>query len=87
VGRGRVVPVRLDPELLEEVDALVRAGVYASRSEAIRALVEAGLEKIRRARLIAEAVEKLFELERGEGKPSVELRGGLQQLLEERGRY
>jgi len=87
VGRGRVVSVRLDPELLEEVDALVRAGVYASRSEAIRALVEAGLEKIRRARLIAEAVEKLFELERREGKPPIELRGGLQQLLEERGRY
>jgi Arc/MetJ-type ribon-helix-helix transcriptional regulator len=76
----------LDPELLEEVDALVRAGVYASRSEAIRALVEAGLEKIRRARLIAEAVEKLFELERREGKPPIELRRGLRQLLEERER-
>jgi hypothetical protein len=32
------------------------------------------------------AVEKLFELERREGKPPIELRGGLRQLLEERER-
>lgn len=86
MGRSKVVPVRLDPELLEAVDALVRMGVYASRSEAIRALVEAGLEKLGWSRRVAEAVAKLFEIEEREGRLPVELRGGLKQLLEERGR-
>jgi len=85
VKGSKVVPVRLSPELLEAVDALVKAGLYSSRSEAVRALVEAGLEKIGRARLVAEAVEKLFELEEREGRLPVELRGGLKQLLKERG--
>ena len=87
VGKSKVVPVRLDPKLLDAVDSLVRAGFYASRSEAIRALVEAGLEKLGWSRRVAEAVEKLFELEEREGKLPIELREGLRQLLEERGRY
>jgi len=39
---SKVVPVRLDDDLLKLVDELVRLGVYSSRSEALRELVRIG---------------------------------------------
>ncbi|BEP17369.1 hypothetical protein PYJP_07210 [Pyrofollis japonicus] len=86
-GMGsRVVPVRLDEELLELVDELVRLGLYGSRSEALRDLIRIGARHVLRARVVSEAVGKLFELEREEGDIPVRLRGALEQLLSERER-
>ena len=39
------VTIRTREEFLEEVDRLVREGVYSNRSEAFRELAEAGLSK------------------------------------------
>ena len=44
---SRVVALRLDDETLELIDELVRAGLFSSRSEALRELVRAGAEKFR----------------------------------------
>lgn len=85
--RRKVVPVRLNQELLAAIDALVESGAYASRSEAIRALLEAGLEKLELESKLLEAVRKLFEIEKKSGKLPIELEGGLKQLLDERGRF
>ena len=60
---SQVVPVRLDRELLEFVDTLVRLGVFKSRSEALRELVSFGLEGFKWVPKVIKAVEKLFELE------------------------
>ena len=84
---SRVVPVRLDRELLAFIDTLVKLGVYRSRSEALRGLIEIGIEELRWAGEVFEAVEKLFELEREEGEIPLRLDGALRQLLEERGRF
>ena len=84
---SRVVPVRLDRELLAFVDTLVRLGVYGSRSEALRELIEIGVEELRWAGRVFEAVEELFVLEREEGEIPVRLEGALKQLLKERGRF
>ncbi len=84
---SQVVPVRLDRELLEFVDALVQLGVFGSRSEALRELISAGLEELKWVPKVVEAVEKLFELEREEGDVPVRLDGALKELLEGRGRF
>ncbi len=83
---SQVVPVRLRRELLALIDALVRLGVFRSRSEALRELVETSVEELRWAGEMLKAVERLFELEREEGDVPVRLDGALRQLLEERGR-
>lgn len=84
---GRVVPVRLDDELLGFVDELVRLGVYSSRSEALRDLVRIGARHVEWVRAVARAVDRLFELEREEGDVPIRLEGALRRLLAERGRF
>ena len=81
---SQVVPIRVDREVLEFVDKLVRLGVFGSRSEALRELIKAGIERYEDLARIARGVEKLFELEREEGEIPVRLDGALRQLLEER---
>ena len=82
---GKVVPVRLDRELLEFIDELLRLGVSKSRSEIIRMLAKAGAERYRELSDVSRAVEKLFEVERKTGRIPVELRGGVRELLEREG--
>ncbi len=81
---SRVVPIRLDKEVLEAVDELVRLGVFSSRSEALRELIRTGVERYRGLARIARAVERLREIEEEEGDVPVKLSGALKQLLEER---
>lgn len=83
---GRIVPVRLDRELLELIDELLRLGVSKSRSEVIRILIKAGAESYRELLDVFGAVEKLFEIERETGRIPVELRGGVRELLSMRER-
>jgi Arc/MetJ-type ribon-helix-helix transcriptional regulator len=88
LGMGsRVVPVRLDDDLLRLVKELVELGVYGSRSEALRDLIRIGAERMKWARMVAGAVNKLFELEREEGDIPLKLNGALRQLLAERGSF
>ncbi len=61
---------------------LVELEVFSSRSEALRELIEAGLDSYKSVVRIAKAVEKLFELEKGD--TLVKLNGVLKQLPEER---
>jgi len=84
---SKVVPVRLDDDLLKLVDELVRLGVYSSRSEALRELVRIGARYVSQIKIVAEAVNKLFELEKEEGDIPVRLEGALGQLLAERERF
>ncbi len=84
---SRVVPLRIDKEVIEAVDRLVGLGVFHSRTEALREIVKAGLaglkafEKLTR---IAEGVEKLLEIEEKGGKVPIKLDGALKMLLKER---
>ncbi len=82
---SRVVPVRLGEDELKKIDELVKHGVFRSRSEAIRELVRLGV-KLAYVSEVLEAVERLFELEKVEGRIPVELGGATRQLLEERER-
>ena len=83
--KSKVVPLRLEEELLKAVDMLVKLGVYKSRNEALRSLVKKGLENTQEIKAVAEAVRKLFEIEELEGMP-VKLEGALTKFLEERER-
>lgn len=83
--KSKVVPLRLEEEVLKAVDMLVKLGVYKSRNEALRSLVKKGLENTQEIKAVAEAVRKLFEIERLEGMP-VKLEGALTKFLEERER-
>ncbi len=82
-----VVPLRLDPETLELIDKLVELGVFSSRSEALRELIKAGIERYESLARIGEAVDRLFEMEKRRGEIPVRLDGALKRLLEERGRF
>lgn len=84
---NKVVPVRLDDKTLRLIDELVKLGVYSSRSEALRDLIRIGIKHVRRVKVIIEAVNKLFELEKEEGDIPVKLEGALKQLLAERERF
>ena len=79
--------VRLDEKTLEIVDELVRLGVFNSRSEALRELIRAGIERYEGLARIARAVEKLFEMEKEIGDIPIRLEGGLKELLEERSKF
>jgi len=81
---SRIVPLRVDKEVLEVVDRLVRLGVFSSRSEALRELIKIGIRSYERLARIAQGVEKLLEMERREGRIPVRLDGSLKLLLEER---
>jgi len=84
---SQVVPIRLDRELLEFIDMLVKLGIFNSRSEALRELIKAGIEEFKWVPKVIEAVEKLFEIERREKNIPIRLEGALKDLLKERGRF
>ncbi len=84
---SKVIPVRLDDEILEFIDEPVRLGLYSSRSEALRDIIRAGIRSMGQVREIDEAVTKLFELKKEEGNIPERLGGALRQLLAERGRF
>ena len=82
----KIVPVRLREEELKRIDRLVEYGIFQSRSEAIRELIRLGVESLAYLSEVLEAVEKLFELERVEGRIPIDLSGATEQLLRERER-
>jgi len=77
----RIASVRFNVKELREIDQLVEYGVFRSRSEAIRELVKLGMENLT---CLLEAVERLFELEKIEGRIPIDLSGATRQLLNER---
>ncbi len=81
---SRVVPLRINREILETIDKLVELGVFSSRSEALRELIKIGLKNYEKITRIARGVEKLFELEKEMGEIPIKLDGALKQFLEER---
>jgi len=81
----KVIPVRLRGQELKQIDQLVEYGVFRSRSEAIREIIKLGVE-IAHLSEVFRAVDKLFELERMEGRIPIDLSGATQQLLKERER-
>ena len=81
----KIIPVRLREEELKQIDQLVEYGIFQSRSEAIRELIKLGVE-IAHLSEVFRAVDKLFELERMEGRIPIDLSGATQQLLKERER-
>jgi Arc/MetJ-type ribon-helix-helix transcriptional regulator len=81
----KVIPVRLREQELKQIDQLVEYGVFRSRSEAIREIIKLGIE-IAHLSEVFRAVDKLFELERMEGRIPIDLSGATQQLLKERER-
>ena len=83
----RVVPIRLDDEILSFVDLLVKLGIYSSRSEALSELIKAGIKSYENIAKIAKAIERLFELEKEEGDIPIKLNNALSQLLGERDRF
>ncbi len=83
---SKIVPVRLKEQELKQIDQLVEHGVFGSRSEAIRELIKLGIENLSQLFEVSRALEKLFELEKIEGKTLIDLSGATEQLLEERRR-
>jgi len=73
------VSVRLGE--LKQIDQLVEHGVFQSRSEAIRELIIAGIAHLSE---VFKEVDRLFELERMEGRIPIDLSGVTQQILKER---
>jgi len=84
---SKVIPVRLDSDTLRLIEELVRLGIYSSRSEALRDLIRIGARHVRKISVIAEAVDRLFELEGREGDIPIRLKGALRQLMAERERF
>lgn len=81
-----VVPVRLKSRDLEQIDQLIELGIFKSRSEALRELIKLGIENLRHIAETSRALEKLFKLEKSEGRIPISLNGATKQLLKERER-
>jgi Arc/MetJ-type ribon-helix-helix transcriptional regulator len=80
----KIVPIRLKEEELKQIDELVEYGIFQSRSEAIRELIKIGIDNLTYLSEVFDAVKKLFELEKIEGKIPIDLSGATEQLLRER---
>lgn len=81
---SRIIPVRLNEQEIKQIDKLVECGVFRSRSEAIRELIRLGIKDLSYLSEISRALDKLFELEKKEGRIPIDLSGATKQLLEER---
>jgi len=83
----RVVPVRLDHDIIDFIDMLINLGIYSSRSEALRDLIRIGMEEYRWMVKVNEAVEKLFKLEAESGEIPIRIDGVLKEFLKRRDRF
>jgi len=83
---SKIIPIRLREQELKQIDRLIEYGIFQSRSEAIRELIRLGTENLTHLSEIFKAIEKLFELEKAEGKIPIDLSGATKQLLKERER-
>jgi len=76
----KVVPVRLDDKKLKDLDLLVKAGIYKNRSEALRKIIEYGMERaeaeIEYLKKIDEIVDRIIDSE-------LDFGGVLRKSLEE----
>ena len=67
-----VVPIRLSRQDARKLDLLVRLGLYGSRTEAMRAMIQANAdEQLNRHMLsdqVKEALNELLEAEKRHGK-------------------
>lgn len=67
-----VVPIRLSREDARRLDLLVKMGIYRSRTEAIRAMIQAGAdENISRYLMnetVLKALDELLEYEKSNGR-------------------
>ena len=84
---SKVIPVRLNDDILGLIDRLVKLGIYRSRSEALRDLIRIGAKHVEWVKEVFEAMNKLFELEKEEGDIPIRFEGALRQLLAERERF
>jgi len=76
----RVIPVRIDDKKLKNIDMLVKSGIYKSRSEALRKILEIGLEEIN------EEIEHIKKIDRIVDKiidSELNFDGALRKSLEE----
>lgn len=80
----KIIPVRLKERELEQIDQLVEYGIFQSRSEAIREPIRLGAENLTYLSEVSKALEKIFELEKVEGKIPIDLSGATKQLLKGR---
>jgi hypothetical protein len=88
LGMGsKTVSIRIERETLDAVDALVRLGIFKSRSEALKTLIKIGLSSVGDVANIVKISERLFELERTLGYIPVRLDGGFKDLMEMRERF
>lgn len=66
-----VVPIRLSRQDARNLDRLVKLGIYRSRTEAIRAMIQAGAdEQVGRYLMnetVLDALNELLEYEKGNG--------------------
>lgn len=81
-----IAPVRLKSRDLEQIDQLIELGIFKSRSEALREPIKLGIENLKHIAEISMALEKLFKLEKSEGRIPIGLNGATKQLLKERER-
>ncbi|HID43775.1 MAG TPA: hypothetical protein EYP30_08415 [Archaeoglobaceae archaeon] len=76
----KVVPVRLDDRKLKDLDILVRAGIFKNRSEALRKMIDTGMEKIdaevKYLKRIDQIVSRLIDVD-------LNFKGELRKSLEE----
>lgn len=57
------VPVRMDRDMLESLDLLVKTGLYPNRSEAIRELMKKGFDSLDGPRSLGRLVKLIRELD------------------------
>jgi hypothetical protein len=79
--------VTIEQETLDAVDALVRLGIFKSRSKALKILIRIGLSSVGDVVNVVKISERLFELERTLGYIPVRLDGGFKDLMEMRERF
>ncbi|MHB8361455.1 MAG: hypothetical protein ACYDAO_10445 [Thermoplasmataceae archaeon] len=81
------IQIRIDEGTSRFVDHMLRAGLFKTKSDAIRYLLSKGMSASTEFPEISEKVDKLKSLEKSTGKSPIELRGSLKELLGSRDRF
>lgn len=78
----KVIPVRVNEEVLKKIDELVRLGIFSSRNEAINVLLKQGLSEVSLWEELVKEVKELLNSEK-----ELRKKGALAEFLSERDRF
>ncbi len=84
-----VVTVRVDENIVKLVDHMVKEGIFKSRGDAFRLLIQKGLEHVSKenSKVVDEVADYLVEMDLKGRRSPLKIKGVREELIKERDRW